>query len=145
MNYAKWFRYAFYCGLAFLCLGLTYYLRLFLRGSSFNLVDAFLNLLPSLLLMFIGYRGPSLFEPSSQFPEPVFCPHCNNLTDKTPCTHCGKNVLQPPTKENEKAKIKTNEDNQKMDRGFMRVHARYLVYFLIIVFIIILFWLKVKS
>lgn len=90
MNYRKWARWVLVLGIFSLAVSLIYYFGLGKQSTWTNLIW---QLIPSLLLIVLGIWGPRILGMVQHFPEPVACPRCKNLTDQTPCGHCGYNFL----------------------------------------------------
>lgn len=144
MDYRKWFKISLYLGTILLFVSILYFSWLIIKGVPFQYFEIFFNLLPGLILIFLGYFGPVLFDRSSQFPTAIFCPRCNGLTDKNPCTHCGWDILDPsPPSSAKNDAIQEGEKEKGLKKQLIEfISRRKVILFLILTFILILIFFK---
>lgn len=93
----KWFQYAYYLGLLSIGLVIGLNLWLYANGSAISLSSVIINCLPGIILMLLAIYKTQIWG-VEQFPSPIPCPHCTQMTDKNPCSHCGKDVFVPKNK-----------------------------------------------
>lgn len=106
MGSSRFFKFLKLIGFLFYTAVFLYTLWQHSQGFEIDFFKFTRQSLPFIAMILIGYIGPSLFIENEQLPHPALCPHCQQMTDKNPCSHCGQDILEDP----EQYKARQEED-----------------------------------